>query len=116
MVTEKRQIPISPIKRRLMKSNHPLYKKLLSEVDDPITLKVPFTGSFVYKQDIREICGIDTNYRWTQHINLCRKYIPDFASAYAAYQLTNAVPRILAREIILKAYEGQEVRVAFCLG
>ena len=96
-----------------MKSNHPLYKKLLAEADDPITLKVPFTGSFVYKQDIREICGIDTNYRRTQHINLCRKYIPDFASAYVEYQLANAVPRILAREIILKAYEGQEVRVIF---
>ena len=99
-----------------MQSNHPLYKTLLAEADEPITLKVPFTGSFVYKQDIRVICGIDTNYRWTQHINLCRKYISDFEAAYAEHQLSNAVPQVLAKAIILKAYEGQEVRVEFCLG
>lgn len=81
-------------------------KTLLAEADEPITLKVSFTGSFVYNQDIRVICGIDTNCCWTQHINLCWKYVPDFKAAYAEHQLSNAVPRVLAKAIILKSYEG----------
>lgn len=79
-----------------------------------VVIPVPALGKFVYKQDIRQVCGLVKDYRWRQHIKIClRNQV--FLEAYSHYLTNNCVPREIAKMIIEKAYEGDEIKIKFIM-
>jgi len=77
---------------------------------DNTHIEVKFYGNMVYKQEIREVCGIINDFQWRQHIAACRKF-QGFDQLYQPYLLKNSLPKKIALLIIQKAFEDEHISV-----
>lgn len=88
------------------------------ETNDPVTVDVPVYGSWVFKQDIRRILGINRSEQYLEEIEILKKDLDGFAKLYKENSQKRRIRVEVARVIICTILERAngtkpEIRVKY---
>ncbi len=84
--------------------------------DKPRIIKVRCNGSFVYKEEIRDVLNLGRRSHWMSEIRLLKESVEGFWDDYEPYlhrtQVTTEIARIIIETVLERA--GENVRLVFC--